>query len=164
MIFEGGPKVRINSDEIEALIKEIESSSIPFTHIVGISRGGLVPAVYVSHYFRLPLAVAKVKTFFADDLELYGEPKSAEVELLDDKHSSIDASSRILVVDDISDSGMTLRAIVEHLRVISAEVYAATIHCREGTVFEPDFYAVRLSEKDPWVTYPWENDHNEISQ
>jgi len=158
--FEGGPKVEINSVEMENLLKQIDDSNIPFTHIMGISRGGLVPAVYISHFLHLPLAVAQVRTPSARDIA-YGHHESY-MNWIDDKHSSIDINSRVLIVDDISDTGSTLRAAVGHLTHQVESVYTAALHYRNGSSYEPDFYAVHLTKDDPWVVYPWEADHVQV--
>ena len=73
-----------------------------FDLIVGISRGGVVPAVMISSYLKLPLEIIKLN--FRDD---YQKPKYSVPKLID----SIDfdfEGKRALLVDDRSNSGATL--------------------------------------------------------
>ncbi len=89
--------------------------------IYGISRGGLVMAVKLSHRLGLPLATL-------EDVMVYGHT---------------------LIVDDISDSGETLK------RVGKLAICTATIHMVPGTVFKPDIW-VEEKARDTWIVYPWE--------
>jgi len=89
--------------------------------IYGIPRGGLVLAVKLSHRLNLPLATLEEAV----------------------------ARGHTFVVDDISDSGETLK----HISKLAACV--ATIHVVDGTVFRPDIWVEEIA-KDVWVVYPWE--------
>lgn len=89
--------------------------------IYGIPRGGLVLAVALSHKLDLPLY----------SLE------------------QVIAHGHALVVDDISDSGETLK------RFGRLAECTATIHLVPGTSYVPDVWAEERSI-DSWMVYPWE--------
>ena len=93
-----------------------------FTHIYGIPRGGLPLAVALSH---------RLNKFLTTD--------SINVFRISGRH--------ILVVDDISDSGKTLKEINPSL--------SATIHMVKDTAFRPTIHLL-LKDKGDWIEYPWE--------
>jgi hypoxanthine phosphoribosyltransferase len=67
---------------------------------------------------------------------------------------------RILVVDDVWDSGSTAVAVRDRLRKAGARVEVCVLHYKPGqSRFPgdgPDFYA---EETDAWVVYPWDPAH-----
>ncbi|MFQ6053044.1 MAG: phosphoribosyltransferase, partial [Candidatus Bathyarchaeia archaeon] len=61
---------------------------------------------------------------------------------------------RALVVDDVSDTGESLKVARRHVLSRGAsEVRVATLHVKPWSRFRPDFYA---EEVDAWIVYPWE--------
>jgi len=95
--------------------------------IYGIPRGGLVLAVVLSHRLDRPLT--------ADFPRAFDEAMSGK---------------RLLMVDDISDTGRTLKRFAAALGACTA-----TIHFVKGSVFEPDVWVCERP-RDAWVVYPWE--------
>jgi hypothetical protein len=68
---------------------------------------------------------------------------------------------KVLVVDDVSDTGSSLRTAMEHVADRGAsEVRVATLHVKPWTTFRPDYYA---AEVDAWIVYPWEPVESMIS-
>lgn len=127
--------------------------------IVGITRGGLVPAVYLSHYFNAPLYTINVSF---RDTKIQGG--------LHELDQLVDAGKKVLIVDDICDSGETLNFILDHLE----EKYeftsgSSTADVRFGVLFhneaskchvDPDFVGVEINkETEPcWIVFPWEQE------
>jgi len=135
---------------IKKLIDIVDKTS--YTHILGVSRGGLVPAVYISNKLNIPMLV----TSYSSN-EGNGDGGSAEFEWLDNKSSPVQTNSNILIVDDICDTGNTLKEIVQHVRQrTSGIVNTAVLHYRNGACYVPDFYAKKIQPNDPWVIYDWE--------
>jgi hypoxanthine phosphoribosyltransferase len=61
---------------------------------------------------------------------------------------------KVLVVDDVSDSGASILKAKEHAREKEAsDVRVATVHIKPWSKFIPDYYAESV---DKWVVYPWE--------
>jgi hypothetical protein len=108
-------------DAVESLAYQIKSSGDSLEAITGLPRGGLIPAVLLSHKLNLPYVS------IADDCEKY---------------------DNILVVDDICDSGETLK---QYHQLFST----ATIHYKQLALVKPDFY-YSLAPDDKWIVYPWE--------
>jgi hypoxanthine phosphoribosyltransferase len=59
---------------------------------------------------------------------------------------------KVLVVDDVSDSGRTLVLVRDLLAEVAAEVRTVCLYSKPRTVLEPDFVWKRT---DQWITFPW---------
>jgi len=114
--------------------------------IVGIARGGLVPAVMLSHYFNIPMCSLQFSTRHDFDMVSVAH---LPVHMIEDK--------TILVVDDIADSGRTIAEIKEAWKLINVwkDIKFATLHKRHDCKVSPDYYA-KLIEDDAWQIFPWE--------
>jgi hypothetical protein len=62
------------------------------------------------------------------------------------------AGARVLLADDVSDSGRTLELVVRLLREAGAEVRSVVLYTKPGTVHEPDYTWHRTSR---WIAFPW---------
>jgi len=129
---------------------EIRTGGEPYTHILGVSRGGLSPAVRLSHILNLPLAITN---YSSPDGNGHGSEKFF---WQDDRHIPINQGSRVLVVDDIADTGFTLRDIGNVLEVHCDLVHYAVLIYRQGGVIYPHYIGREINANDPWVTFPWE--------
>ncbi len=81
--------------------------------------------------------------------EAYPEP------IIEQLPQGVVSGRRLLVVDEVADTGKTLAAVVRELeRAGAAEVRSAVLHVKPSTEFMPDYYVVRLREW-AWIFYPW---------
>ena len=66
-------------------------------------------------------------------------------------------AGRVLLVDDLADSGVTLKAVVERLRGMPAisELRSAVIWTKGVSTYTPDYY-VEMLETSPWIHQPFE--------
>lgn len=124
-----------------------------FDAILGIARGGLIPAALLAQELDtrdvLVAAVASYK----------GEERGEQLVFLEFPRDEVIDGRRLLVVDDIWDSGRT----VEHTRrrVIEAggEPVIVVLHYKPNQShypsLAPDYW---IGETDAWVVYPWERD------
>lgn len=126
-------------------------------YIVGLSRGGVTPAVILSHRLGVPM-------------------RSLEVSLRDGGRKMIDfeicadalSGDRILVVDDINDSGETIRWIKKSWgrtgdrwdNVWHNSVRFATLTNNAASIEKVDysFWQVDKSKEDCWLVFPWEGE------
>jgi hypoxanthine phosphoribosyltransferase len=104
--------------------------------VLGISRGGLVPAVMVSHLLGLPLAVLNFST---RDHKTIGE-------------TTIDYSKKYLIVDDICDSGKTMK---ELSKIVNGPKLVV-INCPNRHHVHIDYSLFYVYETDVWFEFPWE--------
>lgn len=138
-------------EEMETVARALLADTWRPDFLVGIGRGGLVPAAYLSH--RTGFAMLSVD-------HSSGEPDFAD-ELLGKLAARISAGQRILIVDDINDSGRTighLRAAIEAktgqtdgLRV------AVLIHnIRSRAAVEYRGLEIDRATDKSWFIFPWE--------
>jgi len=116
--------------------------------IVGVARGGWPPARIVSDLLENP-EIANVKAeFYLGVAETKGEPVITQPVSVPVKNK------RVLVVDDVADTGKSLALVREHLKKKgSSEVRIATIYYKPWSVVTPDWFERKTSH---WVVFPWE--------
>ncbi len=116
--------------------------------IVGVSRGGWPPARVLSDLLENP-NLANVKAeFYVGVAETKGEPNLTQP-------VSVNVSGKkVLVVDEVADTGKSLQLIRDHLKAKGAsEVRIATIYLKPWSIVKPDYYAKKTNR---WVVFPWE--------
>lgn len=116
--------------------------------IVGVSRGGWPPARVMSDLLQNP-NLANMKVEFYKDIGVRNkkpritQPVTMEV-----------VGKRVLVVDDVSDTGHSLRVVADHLqRKPVKELRVCTIYMKPQSIYRPDYYS-RTTRK--WIIFPWE--------
>ena len=120
--------------------------------LVGIGRGGLTPAVFLSHATELPMLSVDVSAAvpaFSDDLLATLAHRTA-------------AGERLLFVDDINDSGRTIRALRQGIVAaggVLANTRFATLldNVRSIERVEYAFRTVDRAEQKDWFVFPWES-------
>ena len=131
------------------LAENVRGSGYRPEAIVAIGRGGWMPGRVLADLLELMnLTSFKVEHYrgtHRGSLARVRYPLAADVSGL-----------RVLLVDDVSDSGDTFRVALEHLRARSqpAEVRTAVLHHKVVSAFAPDLYAARVV-KWRWIIYPW---------
>ena len=117
--------------------------------IVGIARGGLT----LAHAMAEGLDVREVQTLRT---ELYDKSCKRDTLSIFDTCAFGDVK-RVLVVDDIADSGETLDAIMKHLqgKYKNIEFKSATLFYKKTSVYEPHFW---IKDADDWIDFFWERD------
>ena len=116
--------------------------------IVGIARGGLVPARVLSDLLEtLSLATVQVE-FYLGIAQTRKEP------LLKQGLSVLITDKKALLVDDISDTGKSLKLAKNHLLQQGAkEIKTATLYAKPPSITKPDYYE---KETRRWIVFPWD--------
>lgn len=116
--------------------------------IVGVSRGGWPPARVLSDLLNNPNLANVRAEFYVGVAETKGEP------CLTQPVSVPVENKRVLVVDEIADTGNSLKLVKEHLFEKGAkEVKIATVYYKPWSIIKPDYYEKETSR---WVVFPWE--------
>ncbi len=116
--------------------------------IVGISRGGWAPARIISDLLENPELASVKAEFYMGIAETKGEP------VITQPVSVSVRGKKVLVVDDVADTGKSLRLVRNHLKEHGAsEVKIATIYYKPWSVVVPDYYE---NETKSWIIFPWE--------
>jgi uncharacterized protein len=142
---------------IERVALKVVESGYEFDQIICLARGGLRVGDMLSRIFDQPLAVLATQSYFAN-ADKTGE---AQGDLTIGQHMAKvneRLGARVLLVDDLVDSGKTMQEVVEHLKhrypgILS--VKTAVIWKKGCSVFTPDFWADDLPS-NPWIHQPFE--------
>ena len=130
------------------LAQSIADSDFDPEIVIAVARGGLLPAGSLSYALGLKLADAINVEFYTDVHETLPDP------ILLAPMLDIDAikGKKLLVVDDVADSGRTLALVLELLRKHGAEAQSAVIYSKSASIIDPDFVWKRT---DQWIVFPW---------
>ena len=112
---------------IDKVVEKIENLEKKPFYLYGIPRGGLIPATWISHKTGIK----------------YQQINSAQISKMADL-------SHILIIDDICDSGKTVKEIRENY----PKVKVACLYYKENEVAKPDIYGEIVG--DGWLVFPWE--------
>lgn len=141
----------------EAVANDIEDSGYGPTVVVGLTRGGWVPARLICDHLR-------VKKLYAVKTEHWGitANTNGKALLTQELNTSI-VGERVLIVDDITDTGESLTLAIEHLNALGPEeVQTATLLHITHSKVEPNYYEVEVSSDDwTWFIFPW-NFHEDL--
>ena len=130
------------------LMEKIRKNGFKPDIIVGVSRGGWPPARVLSDLMGNP-NLANVKAeFYVGVAETKGEP------ILTQPVSMTVSGKKVLIVDEVADTGKSLRLVKEHIMEQGAgEVKIATVYYKPWSVVKPDYYEKETSR---WIVFPWE--------
>jgi hypoxanthine phosphoribosyltransferase len=112
----------------------------PTDIVVGIGRGGIVPASMIAHQLAVPLFIASVN--YRDDSN---QPTRKSPEFLNEFSSSFPEGSRILLVDDVSVTGKTLELVKKTLTAFPVKTF----------VLKGKAEAVLFPDIKTCVNWPW---------
>jgi xanthine phosphoribosyltransferase len=113
--------------------------------VVGITRGGLVPAMIVSRELDIRVVdTISVKSYNHQAQTEARVTKSPQVDLMGD-------GTGILVVDDLVDTGKTL----ELVRKLYPKAHFATVYAKPSGKPMVDSYITEVSQ-DTWIFFPWD--------
>jgi hypothetical protein len=148
-------------DEIDIwaknVVTKIRAAGFKPDMVVALIRGGLVPARLICDHLHL-------KNLFAVKVEHWGITAQADMKAKLVQGLDLDLKGKkILVVDDITDTGESMMLSTDHLRTKGPAVMkSATLLHIEHSKFEPDFYDVFVpKEKWTWFIFPW-NFHEDV--
>lgn len=118
----------------------------PFDEIVAIARGGLTLGHLLTDSLRLPICSITIQSY--TDIQKQGELRITA------KLGRHIQGKEILLVDDIADSGKTLKRAVSYLkRFHPSSITTVTMFYKPQSVFRPDYFA---QETKKWVIFPTE--------
>jgi len=149
---------------VEKLAIEIHRKYKP-TVLVGIMRGAAPIIDILSRVLKLPIAYIVIQSYSGEGTQ----DKQGQL-MFAREISSLAADkdfNRVLLIDDLSDTGLTLNKSIEWLKnygptkTFINEVKTACLWKKKSSTFEPDFCPVKL-DSDPWIVQPTEH-YEELS-
>lgn len=130
------------------LLKQLPTD---YDNILVITRGGMVPACLISEKTNIRNILVAAVMFYD------GEHRQSEPIFLQFPGDTQLTGQRILVVDDVWDTGTTVMAVQERLLRAGAKSDIAVLHFKPSKSHfpgkRPDFYA---EETEAWIVYPWD--------
>ena len=137
--------------DARALAWRLSGSRQDWRAVVCITRGGMVPAGMMAYHLKLRNILVAAVEFYSGVARRAQQPT-----FLQFPADPFISGKRILIVDDIWDSGKTIMAVKERVRAAGGTPITAVLHYKPtASMFEdrPDFYVETTSA---WIVYPWE--------
>jgi len=158
MLTEDGKHLYVSYDEyhnlIEKLAIKIHQSDWNFDTILCLARGGMRPGDILSRIFNKPLAIMSTSSYRSDAGTVQGVLDIAR--FITTPKGEI--AGKVLLVDDLADSGHTLKAVMELLKnnyKPITELRSAVIWTKALSSFSAD-YSVEFLPTNPWIHQPFE--------
>jgi hypoxanthine phosphoribosyltransferase len=158
MLSEDGKHMYVSWDEYHALIEKlalkIYKSGWEFDQILCLARGGTRPGDILSRVFDKPLAIMSTSSYRESAGTKQGRLDIANYITL----PRGELEGRVLLVDDLADSGETLKAVAErllHSTLKLSEMRSAVIWVKGISTVLPDYY-VDMLPSSPWIHQPFE--------
>ncbi|RYZ60679.1 MAG: phosphoribosyltransferase [Proteobacteria bacterium] len=139
---------------IERLAARVHRSGWQFDTILCLARGGLRPGDILSRIFDKPLAIMSTSSYRAEAGTMRGHLDIAR--FISTPRGEI--AGRVLLIDDLADTGHTLRAVVDLLRnsyPTISELRSAVLWRKAASIFTPDYH-VEYLPTNPWIHQPFE--------
>lgn len=146
-------RIAVSWADVERLVERL-LVRLPrdYDTLLVVTRGGMVPACLISERTNIRNILCAAVVLYDGDRRASPEPEFVQFPSRDQV-----AGRRILVVDDVWDTGTTVVAVRDRLRRAGARADVAVLHYKPArSRFPedgPDFYA---DATDAWVVYPWE--------
>ena len=143
---------------VEKLAIKIHESGYKPTMLIGIMRGGAPIIDVLSRVFKLKCAYLAVESYTGEGTE----DQQGELVFSREISSTVqDMGGRLLLCDDLSDTGVTLKKSINWLNSYEAiknieSIKTAVLWKKKDSTFEPDYCAERL-DTNPWIVQPFEH-------
>ncbi|WP_166849584.1 phosphoribosyltransferase [Isoptericola sp. BMS4] len=133
---------------IRALAERVVSSGFVPDVVVAVARGGLVPGGAMAYALGTKGVGTLNVEFYTDIGRTLDDPRVLPP-LMD---TSELPGSKVLVVDDVADSGRTLDLVMRMLAEQGADARSAVLYTKPRSIVRPDY---SWCDTDLWITFPW---------
>jgi len=133
---------------IDKIYNNIMAVGNPFNRIIGLTRGGLIPAVVLSHKLEIPLTPLQ-----------WSNSEDGEKEFVEWITDDLNQGQKMLIVDDIVDSGETISSLLESWGDFPKEnVSIASLIYNTDQEVLVDFFdtCIERSKEKSWFNFWWE--------
>lgn len=141
--------------KIEFLAAKVYQSGWDFNQLVCLAKGGLRVGDIFCRLYQQPLAILSASSYGGKNNRIRGE-------ITFSRHLSMTTDqlgSRVLLVDDLADSGNSLQESINWLKENHGrrieQIQTAVIWCKASSVITPDYYVDYLPD-NPWIHQPFE--------
>ncbi len=141
--------------KIEQLAVKIYQSDWAFNQIVCLAKGGLRVGDILCRIYDQPLAILYASSYGGEDNQVRGNLTFSRNVAM----TNAQMGSRVLLVDDLVDSGITLQRSIDwlkqHYGTSVEEVRTACLWYKAHSMIAPDYYVDYLAD-NPWIHQPFE--------
>jgi len=144
----------------EEIVRQIKESGFEPKHIVGLSRGGLIPATIIANHLKVREVYVHGYHSYDDETNMRDIDNPHGVmyqDVVPDlmKHAQ---GREVLVVDDLCDEGITMLGLLRRLEKKfhdnAVKVKCAALYCKEHSQFKPIYSGEQVGNW--WLVFPWE--------
>lgn len=145
-------RLTVTWDDVQTLCDRLadQLAGQPFEGLLAVTRGGLIPAGLLAYRLNLRDILVAAMQFYDDN-----GARAAQPTFLQFPAAPLLCGRRILVVDEVWDSGRTITAVCDRVRDAGGAPVTAVLHHkpqRSEMPGRPDFMA---QETNDWIVYPW---------
>lgn len=141
--------------KVETLALKVYESNWQFNQIVCLAKGGLRVGDILARIYEQPLAILSTSSYGGPNNQVRGSVTFSQ----DLSKTTANLGSHVLLVDDLVDSGVTLKRSIEWLQLRYGfyidEIRSAVLWYKNCSVIEPDYYVDYLPD-NPWIHQPFE--------
>lgn len=131
------------------LAQNIMESTISFDIVVAIARGGALPARLICDFLNIDRLISIQIRHYKR-----GAKQQEEAEIIASVETNIE-SKNVLLVDDVNDSGKTLKSAVDYIKSLKPDLLkTAVLHEKANTTLTSDYKVKKLKEWK-WLIYQW---------
>ena len=137
-------------------------SHLNFSCIIGVANGGMIPATLIAKQLKVDKLLSCNLKSYQEDKPRTGTHSHDDVvkTISFPEWSMLREEDRVLIVDDLVDTGLTLKQIKQYNNIINYEQpeknwVFATLYSKPKSSFKPD-HTVREFNNDEWIVFPWE--------
>ncbi len=151
----GMQKTYLEWSDIEALVDRL-IGHLPSDYdvLLAIARGGLVPCCLISEQLDIRNILVAAVMYYTGVGQTIDRPL-----FLQFPDDILLADKRVLVIDDVWDTGKTIMAVKERLQTVGCRHDVATLHYKPARSRFPERPEYFAEETDDWIVYPWDPEH-----
>jgi len=144
-------------NKTEELAVKVHEDGWKFNQVVCIAKGGMRVGDVFARIFNVPLAILSVESYRGEGVK---NQRGAITFSRDLAKTSPNIGSKVLLVDDLADSGITLKKSIDWLQhfygfYLDEQVRTAVLYYKAASYFKPDYYIDYLKDS-PWIHMPFE--------
>ena len=141
----------------EQLAIQVHKDGWGFNQVVCIAKGGMRVGDLIARIFDVPLAILSVESYKGEGLK---NKKGAITFSRDLAKTSPNIGSKVLLVDDLADSGVTLKKSIDWMEhfygfYLDEPIRTAVLFYKAVSKYKPNYFVDYLQES-PWIHMPYE--------
>ena len=141
----------------EQLASKVHNDGWEFNQVVCIAKGGMRVGDIIARIFDLPLAILSVESYRGDGIK---NKRGSITFSRDLAKTSPNIGSKVLLVDDLADSGITLQKSIEWMEhfygfYLDEPIRTGVLFYKSVSNYKPNYYIDYLKDS-PWIHMPYE--------